>query len=91
MTLVDGRRAYAFTPTAQDVAACAQKVDVVSPGGNSCGTLTFTIDGNACTTRELRVGRDGSVLQMLPYDRETVLTSAGARTCTLRFWPSVLR
>ena len=91
LKLVESGRAYATAPTAQDAASCGQNVEVLSPSGNSCATLTFTVDGSACTTRELRIGRDGTVMQMLPADREHDVTVSGVRTCTMHFWPAALR
>jgi hypothetical protein len=92
MRLVMSGRAYAFSPWAADAAVCDQSVEVVSPTGNSCGRQDFGVDGSACRTRELRLGLDGTVMQMLPADREQFVSgSAVVKTCTLRFWPAVLR
>ena len=91
LQLIRSQRAYAALPTTQDLSSCVQKVDVISPSGNSCGTVSLAVDGSACTTRELRMARDGTLMQMLPNDREHDLTSAGARSCTMRFWPAALR
>jgi hypothetical protein len=90
MELVRNRRAYAFLPWAAQVGTCNQQVEVASPSGASCGKLDFTVDGNACRTRELRLGLDGTVMQMLPADRETTRPGMTVTTCTLRFWPAAL-
>ena len=85
------RLAYAFSPWAADVPACAQQVEVVSPSGNSCGTVSFPVDASACTTRELRIGLDGTVAQMLPASREQNQPAGSTvYTCTLRYWPGAL-
>lgn len=91
LTIVRGGTAYAATPWAANVSPCTQQVEVLSPSGNSCGTQQYAVDGEACTTRELRVGLDGTVLQMLPADRETTPPGTDLRSCTLRFWPAALR
>ncbi|HEY6908425.1 MAG TPA: hypothetical protein VI356_03580 [Myxococcales bacterium] len=92
MQLVRAGGAYAFFPWAADVPSCDQQVEVVSPAGNSCGKLDFPVDANACTTRELRLGLDGTVAQMLPQSREqNTPPGSPVRTCTLRFWPAALR
>lgn len=92
MQFARSRLAYAFSPWAADVPACAQQVEVVSPTGNSCGTQTFPVDASACTTRELRLGLDGTVAQMLPASREQNQPAGSAvYTCTLRYWPGALR
>jgi hypothetical protein len=91
MELVRNRRAYAFLPWAAQVGTCNQQVEVASPSGVSCGKLDFAVDGNACRTRELRLGLDGTVIQMLPADRETTRPGTTVTTCTVRFWPAALR
>ena len=85
-------RAYAFLPWATDVKTCGQQVEVVSPSGASCGKLDFPVDSGACRTRELRLGLDGTVLQMLPASREQNNPPGSTiYNCTLRFWPGALR
>jgi hypothetical protein len=92
LELSRSRQAYAFLPWAADAPACSQRVEVVSPTGRSCGNLEFGVDGNACRTRELRLGIDGTVMQMLPADRERNEPSGSpVYTCTLRYWPAALR
>jgi hypothetical protein len=89
--LARGGRAYAMMPWSTDASPCAQQVELVSPSGNSCGTTTFTVDGSSCLTRELRLGLDGTVMQMLPASREQFVPgSSVVKTCTLRFWPAAL-
>ena len=92
MELARSKQAYAFLPWAADVPACSQRVEVVSPTGRSCGNFDFGVDANACRTRELRLGVDGTVLQMLPADRErNDPPGSPVHTCTLRYWPAALR
>jgi hypothetical protein len=92
MELARSGRAYAFTPWAADASVCDQQVEIVSPAGSSCGKADFAVDGSACTTRELRLGLDGTVMQMLPNSREQNTPPGSAvYTCTLRYWPAALR
>lgn len=91
LSIVRGGLAYATTPWSANESPCAQRVEVLSPAGNSCGALEYAVDDGSCTTRELRLGLDGTVLQMLPADRETTPAGTDLRSCTLRFWPAALR
>ena len=90
LVLVRGGRAYALVPWAADLASCTQQAEVVSPSGRSCARFDFTVDAASCQTHPLRIGLDGTVMQMLPDSRESDITVT-ARTCTLRFWPGALR
>ena len=91
MALARNRLAYAFLPWTADLSSCNQQVEVTAPSGVSCGKVDFPVDGNACHGRELRLGLDGTVMQMLPSDRETTRPGTVVSTCTLRYWPAALR
>ncbi|GAC1344044.1 MAG: hypothetical protein NVSMB23_18540 [Myxococcales bacterium] len=92
MTPVRARRAYAFTPWGTAATACDQRAEIVARTGTGCGTADFPVDAAACTTRELRVGLDGTVLQMLPASREQNQPAGSTvYTCTLRYWPAAFR
>jgi hypothetical protein len=87
-----GESAYAVLPYGEGVAPCSQSAEVLTPSGVSCGALELPIVPGACITRDLRLGLDGSVLQMVPSSLEHDLHQPGGpRSCTLRFWPAVLR
>jgi hypothetical protein len=90
LAAISGGR-YALLPLGSDVSPCAQAVDIVSAAGASCTRVVFAIDGGKCRTRDLRRGLDGTVLQMLPADRERFVQSPDVYACTLRFWPAALR
>jgi hypothetical protein len=90
LAVVRSGGAYATAPWRADVNPCAQEVEVLSPSGEACGLLTLSIDSGSCRTRDLHIGLDGTLLQMLPYDREQQV-GVSPRTCTLRFWPAALR
>jgi hypothetical protein len=85
--LADGR--YAMLPWGRDASPCAQSVEILSSAGASCGTISLTMDSGKCRTRDIRRGLDGTLLQMLPVDREDAQSLT--RSCTLRFWPGALR
>ncbi|TMA41021.1 MAG: hypothetical protein E6J82_13735 [Deltaproteobacteria bacterium] len=73
---------------------CTQKLEVVSPSGNSCGSfdLAMTNDGSSCDNWDLGLGLDGTVVQHLPAQLEQALDSSGrTRSCTIRFWPAALK
>jgi hypothetical protein len=96
LELIHSRRAYALVPTTQSLSTCTQTIEIIAPSGvppngRSCGQVAFTVDGNACNSRELRMAQDGTVMQMLPADRERQLTPSGVMSCTMRFWPAALR
>ena len=92
MQLARSGAAYALLPWAADVNHCVQQVEIVSPSGNSCGKLDFPVDDGACRTRELRLGLDGTVMQMLPASREqNQPPGSTVYTCTLRYWPAAAR
>ena len=65
---------------------CAQRLEIVSASGKSCGTATFFVSRGACQSGSLDVGYDGTVIQQLPREMETT-DSSGNATCTWRFWP----
>jgi hypothetical protein len=65
---------------------CAQRLEIVSASGKSCGTATFFVAPGACRSGSLDVGYDGTVIQQLPREKETT-DSSGNATCTWRFWP----
>jgi hypothetical protein len=90
-TLARGRLAYAMIPSGQSVDVCQQELEVVSAAGNSCGRIELPLDGLPCTTRDLRLGLDGTVMQMLPRSREPFVPQSTIRKCTARFWPAALQ
>jgi hypothetical protein len=90
-SLARGRGAYAMMPSSESVDVCEQEIEVVSAAGNSCGRIALPLDGFPCTTRDLRLGLDGTVMQMLPRSREPFVPQSTMRNCTVRFWPAALR
>lgn len=89
LQLARSGRAYAAVPWAANANRCDQQVEILSPTGVSCGKVDFAVDQNACQTRPLRLGPDGTVMQMLPTSREQLLMPP-VYTCTLRYWPAAL-
>ncbi|HYY51342.1 MAG TPA: hypothetical protein VE755_00650, partial [Myxococcales bacterium] len=94
LALARGGRAYAVLANGGDGERCAQKLEVVAPSGNSCGSfdLAMTNDGNTCDNWDLSLGLDGTVVQHLPAQLEQALDSSGrTKSCTIRFWPAALK
>ena len=84
---IHGQRAYALLPfKGTSATPCAQTVEVRAPAGNLCGTETFAFDSSSCTTNELDLGRDGTVIQQAP----TESCGAGSCSCTHRIWAAAL-
>lgn len=84
---IRGGRGYGLTPFGfQSVSVCRQQISLHAQDGTFCGNATFSVDSAACTTRQIDIGRDGTVIQVSP--RNTC--SGGACTCTRRWWPQVL-
>jgi hypothetical protein len=88
--LTRGGRAYAFLPYGRN-GPCVQRVEILAPTGESCGGFDLPMSDGTCTTYDLCVGLDGTLLQRLGNELEKDLGSGVARTCTLRFWPAALR
>jgi hypothetical protein len=81
-----GGKAYAVIPEpGASAETCQQSVEIAAPDGTSCGSSTFTVGAERCTTSYLRVGYDGTVVQTLPEP----YTRCGATgcDCTWQWWP----
>ncbi len=77
-----GGRGYALFPAPGTPAPdCATRVELVSPGGRTCGRITIREPGAGCTVRSVDQGWDGTL----------VAQSAAAEACTFRWWPGLLR
>ena len=82
---IHGQRAYALLPfKGASATPCAQTIEVRAPAGNLCGTKTFTDGSASCSTGEIDLGRDGTVIQQAPSES----CGAGHCSCTHRFWPA---
>jgi hypothetical protein len=75
---VRGGRAYALLqdPESGEYGRCRDALELVTPAGESCGTLRFASEGGACGD-PLVLGADGSVLQQ--------------RECRAQVWRALLR
>jgi hypothetical protein len=90
--MVHGGTGYAVLPKPSTSAACQQQVEVVAPSGKNCGTATFSIDGAACTTSDILVGFDGTVVQKVPQERQAACTAGGHQcTCSWQAWAGFFR
>lgn len=85
---IRGGRGYGLVPfSGESVSVCRQRISLHAQDGTFCGTATFTVDDSPCVTRELDIGRDGTIIQVSP--RSTC--AGGPCTCTWRWWPQELR
>jgi len=89
--MVRGGKGYAVLPMSENSAACEQRVEVISPTGQLCGSSLFSIGGGACVTGSIAVGYDGTVVQQGPRERETCSANDHICTCTYRYWPGFFR
>ena len=89
--MAHGGTAYLMLPEVQQqVGTCSQRVEVVAPSGKSCGFVDFAIASGPCTTESIDVGYDGTVIQQLPREMESI-DSQGNASCTWRYWPGYFR
>jgi hypothetical protein len=87
---VRGGTAYALVPDPVPAAApCAQRVELRNAEGRLCGAVTVTSGAGACATGRVEVGRDGTLVQETPPAQEAC--AGGACSCSVRFWPGLLR
>lgn len=90
--MIHGGAGYARLPLWGVRGPCEQDIDVISPSGLQCGTVSFVIGEGSCSTDNITVGYDGTVVQQLPREREAPCTAAGHQCdCTYRFWPGFFR
>ncbi len=88
--LANGGRAYALLPDEIGAWSPICELEVTTPAGTSCGTLTFDDPSGQCSSDvELTIGLDGTLLQRinLPYHGDC---SSGC-SCTWRVWDQYLR
>lgn len=81
---------YAVLPNPTQMTGCAQTVSILAPDGTACGSQTFTLSSQSCTTAALTVGRDGTLIQQVPKSLESC-TAGGNCPCDYRWWPGYLR
>jgi hypothetical protein len=91
--MAHGGTAYAVLPAGAAAAGpCQQQIEIVAPSGKSCGTATFALTGGSCTTSEILVGYDGTVVQQVPLELEPPCTASGHQcNCTWHSWPGFFR
>jgi len=89
--MVHGGKGYAVLPRPEDSASCEQRIEVISPSGQVCGSATFSLGGGACKTGTIIVGYDGTVVQQGPREREICSANDHVCTCAYRYWPGFFR
>ena len=90
LALARNGKAYAVLPNGERGGACEQRLELVSPSGNSCASWTLNLTSGSCDTSELRLGMDGTILQHTPTELERN-PYGRPQSCTLRYWPAALR
>src|SRR4029077_13792499 len=64
--MVHGGRGYALLPhPGTGGMSCEQRVDVLSPNGNACVSVTFVQPQGQCVAGAVTVGYDGTVIQQM--------------------------
>jgi hypothetical protein len=88
---VRGGAAYASLPDPTAVSDCKQTVELIDANGASCGTMDLQMASGACTTRQLEVGKDGTLIQ--PLADPAWSCGPGDRPCrpTWRWWSGLFR
>ena len=86
--IVRSGKAYAFLPLGAAGVTCAPQVEVVSPGGQSCGSDALFLSSGTCDTYDVTVGKDGTLMVEFPDSME--VTGSG-RSCSWRAWREELR
>jgi hypothetical protein len=89
LEIVRGGKAYAFLPLGAAKVTCAPQIEVVSPGGQSCGTHALFLASGTCDTFDVTAGKDGTLMVELPDSMER--SSGAGRSCTWRAWREELR
>jgi hypothetical protein len=88
-----GGRAYAVMPLGAKDVPCTQRLEIVAADGTVCSARDYAIATGTCTTKDLALGADGTVIQPLPDELETKVDNGVVteHTCTWRWWPRALR
>src|SRR6267143_636693 len=82
-----GGQAYAALPLGASNVACTQRLELLAPDGTSCGARDYQIAAGTCSTGDLTLGLDGTVIQQLPASMESERSwYDGSHTCTWRWW-----
>jgi hypothetical protein len=83
--------AYAALPDPTTVSDCKQTVELLDSNGASCGSKDLPMANGSCRTRELAVGKDGTLIQ--PLANGAWSCGPGDRPCraTWRWWSGLFR
>jgi hypothetical protein len=84
-----GGRATVVLPRAGTLDICSQSVEILAPNGERCGSYQLSLSSSSCTSRDVQLGLDGTLIQQLPSALERAVGTGS--TCTLRYWPALLR
>ncbi|HZH03139.1 MAG TPA: hypothetical protein VEY30_05095, partial [Myxococcaceae bacterium] len=88
VAVIRNRRGHALLPLPREgTVPCEQRVEIRSASGLACGAVVFRLSEAACSTRDISVGRDGTVIQQTALEA----CSEGTCTCTHRWWPGLFQ
>lgn len=85
--MVHGGSGYAVLPVPGSSADCSQTIEIVAADGTSCGSAKFSF-GGSCTTHDIAIGYDGTVIQTLPESQMQCVSDAHC-ACGWRWWPAL--
>jgi len=92
LQIARGGQAYAALPLGASNVACTQRLELLAPDGTSCGARDYQIAAGTCSTGDLTLGLDGTVIQQLPASMESERSwYDGSHTCTWRWWAGAVR
>jgi hypothetical protein len=87
LTLLPSGRGYALLPLPDEPShTCEQRVEVRAPSGALCGAVVLRFRNGACTTGDVGLGLDGTIVQRGPN-----ACSGGTCTCTYAWWSGAVR
>ncbi|MBF5042318.1 hypothetical protein FGE12_07895 [Aggregicoccus sp. 17bor-14] len=88
LRLVHARGGYALLPFEGAAATpCRQTVEVHAPSGALCASVQLYQGPSACTTRDVEVGWDGTLV----LQRANETCTGATCTCSHRWWSGLLR
>jgi hypothetical protein len=89
--VIRGGKGYALLPLPTLASPCTQAVEVMTAEGQSCGSVSFNLDPGLCSTGQINIGYDGTVIQQYVHAMEQCAPNGRDCTCSWQFWPGYFR
>lgn len=87
LRMARGGRAYALLSLDSSTAtACSSQIEIVEPGGRSCGTVPLPTSTGPCKSGALEITYQGTVLQLLPQP-----ATCSSCSCSWRWYQGLLK